>query len=90
MGMTRRTLIKDIDDTLEKFVWYTDEERFRELFYTPVYDAEGQVVYDPERAEAVETDIDEIDRYFEQLDEKKSMSGAALFSYLDRDESGWI
>ena len=90
MGMSRRTLIKDINDTLEKFVWYTDDERFRELFFTPAYDAEGQVVYDGELAEEIETDLDEIDRYFEHLDEKKAMTGASLFSYLDRDEQGWV
>ena len=90
MTMQRRTLVKDINDTLEKFVWYTDDERFRELFFTPAYDADGQVVYDGELAEEVVDDIDEIDRYFEQLDEKKAMSGAQLFSYLDKDERGWI
>ena len=25
MGMSRRTMIKDINDTLEKLVWYTDD-----------------------------------------------------------------
>lgn len=81
---------KDINDTLEQFVWYTDPDRFDELFFTPTFNAEGQVVYGSEMAEEVETDIDEIDRYFDSLDEKKAMSGADLFRYLEPDEDGWV
>ena len=46
---------------------------------------EGEVLEE----EAV-SDIDEIDRYFEELENKRTMTGAQLFEYLEPDEDGWV
>jgi hypothetical protein len=91
LGMDRRDKVRDINETLEKQVWYLDPERFDELFMVPTFDADGQVYIGGQPTEEVVQDIDEIDKYFDSLDEKKSMTGAQLFRYLgDADEQGWV
>lgn len=92
LRLDRRTQVRDINDTLEKQVWYLDPERFDELFTIPQFGYDGEsLVYGEGPVEEVQDDLDEIDRYFEQLEDKKSLSGAQLFQYLgEADSNGWV
>jgi len=89
LRMDRRIAVRDIEDTLQRETWYLLPARYEELFLAgeiaTEMTLEGELV-----EEEVVTDIDEIDRYFEELDNKRSMSGAELFQYLEPDEEGWV
>lgn len=89
LRMNRRIEVRDIEDTLQRQTWYMAPARYEELFLMgeirPEVTLDGEVV-----GEEVVDDIDEIDRYFEELENKRSMTGAELFDFLDADESGWV
>lgn len=89
LRMDRRIVIQDIEDTLQRQTWYLSPDRYHDLFLAGEFPTEvtleGEVV-----EEEVVSDIDEIDRYFEELDNKRTMTGAQLFEYLEPDEDGWV
>lgn len=89
LRMDRRIEVRDIEDTLQRETWYLAPARYEELFLAgeirTEQTLEGEVL-----EEEVVTDIDEIDRYFDELDEKRNMTGAELFRFLDEDEDGWV
>jgi len=88
--MDRRVAIDDIEDTLQRMTWYLDPDRYEDLFLMGEIAASRTVTLEGGETEEVQDDIDEIDRYFDQLEEKKSLTGAQLFSFLDDNEDGWV
>ena len=91
LRMDRRIVIRDIEDTLQRQTWYLAPERYEQLFLMGEIDLGGDATSDEDalREEAV-TDIDEMDRYFANLDEPRAMTGAQLFSAIDKDSEGWL
>jgi hypothetical protein len=89
--MDRRISMRDVEDTLQRQTWYIAPDRYQELFLMGALDipetADAEDRAEPK--EDVVTDIDEIDRYFDSLDEKRVLTGAQLFDVLDDDE-GWV
>lgn len=88
--MNRRIQVQDTEDMLQRQTWYLQPERYQDLFLAGHFDPEPLTIAGRDVEEVVD-DIDELDAYFEQLDQKRSMSGAAMFSALSgTDEGGWI
>lgn len=84
--MDRREVVSDAEDILRKQAWYLNPSRWLDLF-----SAEGAApqpgTLDGSPLEEVVDDLDEYDRYFANLDEKRFMTGAQLFESLDQE--GW-
>lgn len=88
--MNRRIHIQDIEDQLQRQVWYLEPDRYRELFLAGEFNPEPLTVGGRDMEEVVD-DIDELDRYFDQLEGKRSMSGAMMFGSLaEKDDEGWL
>lgn len=89
LRMNRRIELRDVEDSLQRQTWYLNPERYDQLWLMgeirPDITAEDDEAF---REEAV-TDIDEMDRYFANLDEKRVLTGAQLFDVID-DKEGWI
>ena len=86
LRMDRRTQVDDAEENLQRQTYYLEPSRYNDLFLAGEIIGTEPVSLDPD--EPID-DISEIDRYFENLDNKKAMSGAQLFGLLD-DEQGWV
>lgn len=84
--MNRRIELQDSEDILQRQTWYLAPERYRDLFLAGAFNPEPLTLAGRDVEEVVD-DIDELDAYFDQLEQKRSMSGAMMF---DRDEEGWL
>ena len=87
--MNRRIQLQDAEDTLQRQTWYLDPERYQDLFLAGAFDPEPLTAGGRDMEEVVD-DIDELDAYFNQLEQKRSMTGAQMFDALNRDEEGWL
>lgn len=85
--MERSQQLKDIEDTLARQTWYLRPDRYDALFLAGHFEPEPLTMAGRDVEEVVE-DIDEIDAYMEQLEEKHSMSGRDLLALVDDD--GWV
>ena len=85
--MNRREVISDAEDILRKQTWYLNPDRWMSLFAEEEFGGDTLTLAGRPVEEVVD-DLDEIDRYFASLDEKRSLSGAQLFDALDED--GWM
>lgn len=83
--MDRREEVRDAEDILRKQAYYLSPARWHDLFAS---DPEPDAMTMAGRpVEEVVEDVDELDAYFSQIDEKRTMTGAQL---LDDQEGGWI
>jgi len=88
--MNRRIQVQDTEDMLQRQTWYLQPERYQDLFLAGHFDTEPLTIAGRDVEEVVD-DVDELDAYFEQLDQKRSMSGAVMFEALaGADEGGWV
>lgn len=83
--MNRRIQIQDTEDMLQRQTWYLDPDRYQELFLAGHFEPEPLTIAGRDVEEVVD-DVDELDRYFEQLEDRRTMSGAMLD---ELDEEGW-
>jgi hypothetical protein len=83
--MDRRVQLQDTEDMLQRQTWYMQPERYEELFLAGHFEPEPLTIAGRDVEEVVD-DVDELDRYFEQLEDRRSMSGAML----DQLEEGWV
>lgn len=84
--MNRRIQLQDTEDMLQRQTWYLEPGRYQELFLAGAFAPEPLTIAGRDVEEVVD-DVDELDRYFDQLENRRTMSG----STLDRlDEDGWI
>lgn len=87
--MNRRVELQDVEDTLQRQTWYLEPHRYGELFLAGAFEPEPLTMAGRDVEEVVD-DIDEMDRYFASLEQKRGLTGADLFSILDEpDEEGW-
>lgn len=90
INMNRRIQLQDTEDSLQRQTWYTHPERYEELFLAGVFEPEPLTIAGRDVEEVVD-DIDELDAYFEQLETRRSMTGAQMFDALDGpNEEGWV
>lgn len=88
--MNRRIQVQDTEDMLQRQTWYLQPERYQDLFLAGHFEPEPLTIAGRDVEEVVD-DIDELDAYFEQLDERRSLTGRAAFESLSgMDEGGWI
>jgi len=87
--MNRRVELQDVEDTLQRQTWYLEPQRYQDLFLAGAFDPEPLTLAGRDVEEVVD-DIDELDAYFDQLDQKRSMSGDMMFALARRDEEGWL
>lgn len=88
--MNRRIQVQDVEDMLQRQTWYLEPDRYQDLFLAGAFDPEPLTLAGRDVEEVVD-DIDELDAYFDQLDQRRSMSGASMFEALaERDEEGWL
>lgn len=85
--MSRRVELQDVEDTLQRQTWYLEPGRYQDLFLAGAFEPEPLTMAGRDVEEVVE-DIDEMDAYFASLEQKRGMTGAALFSALG-DDGGW-
>lgn len=84
--MDRRIQLQDYEDTLQRLTWYMDPDRYQELFLAGAFEPEPLTIAGRDVEEVVD-DVDEMDRYFEQLESRRFMNG----SMLDQlEEEGWV
>lgn len=74
---------------LQRQTWYLEPHRYQDLFLAGAFDAEPLTLAGRDVEEVVD-DVDELDTYFEQLESRRSMTGAMMFDALGRDEEGWF
>jgi hypothetical protein len=87
--MNRRIQLQDVEDSLQRQTWYLEPDRYQDLFLAGHFDPEPLTVAGRDMEEVVD-DIDELDAYFDQLERKRTMTGAQMMGVLDRDEEGWL
>ena len=77
----RRNAVRDTERAIKRQLWYTDGERYNDLFIHGLLDEDEQ---DPAAVAGEEDqdvdDLEEYDRYFDQLDETRTMTGAEMFA----------
>jgi hypothetical protein len=93
--MSRRLELQDREDNLQQQLWYNDPERYQWLFiHGLIGDRDDQQGVDGEESQEEEMgvyDLDVMDSYFEQLDEKRTMTGAHVFGQMAAAHEGaWV
>ena len=90
VNMDRRIQLQDTEDTLQRQTWYTHPDRYQDLFLAGTFNPEPLTIAGRDVEEVVD-DVDELDAYFEQLENRRSMTGEMLFNARDgQDEEGWF
>lgn len=84
--MDRRIQLQDYEDVLQRMTWYMDPDRYQELFLAGAFEPEPLTIAGRDVEEVVD-DVDEMDRYFEQLESRRFMNGAMLDQLEDE---GWV
>lgn len=87
--MNRRIQLQDTEDMLQRQTWYLEPGRYRDLFLAGHFDAEPLTIAGRDVEEVVD-EIDELDRYFEQLENRRTMTGAMVLDALDDSREGWV
>jgi hypothetical protein len=88
--MNRRVQLKDVEDMLQRQTWYLEPGRYQDLFLAGHFDAEPLTVAGSDVEEVAVDEIDELDRYFAQLEERRTMTGAMVLDTLDDKQRGWV
>lgn len=84
----RREKIQDTEDMLQKQTWYQTPDRYDELFRTSeAYPADAMTMAGRPVEEVVD-DLDVMDEYYANLEEKRGMTGADLWQ--GNGDDGWI
>lgn len=86
--MNRRIQLQDTEDMLQRQTWYLEPGRYQELFLAGAFAPEPLTIAGRDVEEVVD-DVDELDRYFNQLETRRSMTGAQVFDAMS-DEQGWV
>ncbi len=86
--MHRRDQLQDQEDRLQRQTWYLNPSRYQDLFLAGAFEPEPLTMAGRDVEEVVD-DVDEMDRYFEQLEQKRGMTGAEMLAYDGPDEEGW-
>lgn len=74
---------------LQRQTWYLAPARYQDLFLAGHFEAEPLTIAGRDVEEVVD-EVDELDRYFEQLESRRTMSGAAMMDALGETEGGWV
>lgn len=86
--MNRRIQLQDTEDMLQRQTWYLEPGRYQELFLAGAFSPEPLTIAGRDVEEVVD-DVDELDRYFKQLETRRSMTGAQVFDAMS-DDQGWV
>ena len=86
--MNRRIQLQDTEDMLQRQTWYLEPGRYQELFLAGAFTPEPLTIAGRDVEEVVD-DVDELDAYFEQLENRRTMSGAQMFEAMS-DDQGWV
>jgi hypothetical protein len=86
--MNRRIQLQDTEDTLQRQTWYLKPHRYQELFLAGAFAPEPLTIAGRDVEEVVD-DVDELDAYFENLENRRTMTGAQMFDSL-ADDQGWV
>lgn len=86
--MNRRIQVQDTEDMLQRQTWYLQPHRYQELFLAGAFAPEPLTVAGRDMEEVVD-DIDELDAYFESLENRRSMTGAQMYEAMSLEE-GWV
>ena len=90
INMNRRIQLQDTEDMLQRQTWYTHPDRYEDLFLAGAFSPEPLTIAGRDVEEVVD-DVDELDAYFEHLENRRSMTGEMLFNALDgTNEEGWL
>ena len=73
---------------LQRQTWYLEPGRYQDLFLAGHFDREPLTIAGRDVEEVVD-DVDELDAYFENLEKRRSMTGAQVFDSMS-DETGWM
>jgi hypothetical protein len=87
--MNRRIQMQDVEDSLQRQTWYLEPERYRDLFLAGAFDPEPLTLAGRDVEEVVD-DVNELDAYFDQLEQRRSVTGEMVFDALNRDREGWL
>ena len=88
--MNRRVELRDVEEMLQRQTWYLAPGRYRDLFLAGEFEPEPLTIAGRGVEEVVVDEIDELDRYFEQLENRRTMTGAMVMDALDQTEEGWL
>ena len=86
--MNRRIQLQDTEDMLQRQTWYLEPGRYLDRFLAGHFDSEPLTIAGRDVEEVVD-DVDELDAYFENLEKRRSMTGAQVFDSMS-DETGWM
>lgn len=88
--MNRRIELQDAEDRLQRQTWYLAPARYEELFLAGAFAPDPLTIAGRDIEEVVD-DVDELDRYFDQLEQKRSVTGADVMHALRQSgEGGWM
>lgn len=87
--MNRRVQLQDVEDMLQRQTWYLAPNRYQDLFLAGHFDPEPLTIAGRDVEEVVD-EVDELDRYFDQLENRRTMSGEMMMDALGELEGGWV
>jgi hypothetical protein len=87
--MNRRIQLQDVEDMLQRQTWYMAPARYSDLFLAGHFDTEPLTIAGRDVEEVVD-EVDELDRYFEHLENRRTMTGAAIMDALGETGEGWV
>lgn len=87
--MNRRVELETLEDNRQQITWYLNPTRYNALFLEGEFTPDQPLTMAGRDVEEVVDDVDEMDRYFEQLEQKRGMTGAEVFRAVDGDDDGW-
>jgi hypothetical protein len=85
--MNRRIALQDTEDMLQRQTWYLEPDRYRDLFLAGEFSPDPLTIAGRDVEEVVD-DVNELDLYFEHLEQRRSITGAMLNEALF--EEGWV
>jgi ribonucleotide reductase alpha subunit len=84
----REQFVADADNMLEKGLYYLNQPRHQELFPELYESTHEPLTFAGRPVEEVVRDVDEYDRYFAELENKRVMTGGEALAFSD--DEGWV
>lgn len=81
--------MQDTEDMLQRQTYYLAPGRYQDLFLAGSFEPEPLTVAGRDVEEVV-NDVDELDRYFAQLENRRTTTGAMVMAAMSETEEGWL
>jgi hypothetical protein len=82
--------VQDVEDVLQKQTWYQNPDRYDELFFSDAPTPDPITLGASYQEYTEVNDVDEMDAYYANLENPRSMTGAMFNQIMGGGENEWV